>query len=36
VVMGWQARDRLAEARTLNKQWRRFKAAAPHWQGRSD
>ena len=36
VVMGWQARDRLAGARTLNKQWRRFKAAAPHWQGRSD
>jgi CHAD domain-containing protein len=36
VVMGWQARDRLAGARTLNKQWRWFKAAAPHWQGRSD
>jgi triphosphatase len=36
VVMGWQARDRLAEAAALKKQWRRFKAAAPHWPGGSD
>ena len=36
VVMGWQARDRLAEAKALKKQWRRFKAAAPRWQGGSD
>jgi CHAD domain-containing protein len=36
VIMGWRARDRLAEAMALNKRWRRFKAAAPHWQGGSD
>ena len=36
VVAGWQARDRLTEAQALKKQWRRFKAAAPHWLGRSD
>jgi hypothetical protein len=31
VVMGWQARDRLGHAKTLGKQWHRFKAATPFW-----
>ena len=36
MVMGWQARDRLAGAAALKKQWHRFKAAAPHWRGGPD
>ena len=30
-VMGWQACDRLGQAKILNKQWRQFKATAPFW-----
>jgi inorganic triphosphatase YgiF len=31
VVIGWQARDRFGHAKTLGKQWDRFKAARPFW-----
>jgi len=30
-VQGWQARDRLDQAKTLGKQWHRFKATTPFW-----
>jgi CHAD domain-containing protein len=30
-VQGWQARDRLGQAKTLDKQWHRFKATTPFW-----
>jgi triphosphatase len=31
VVAGWQARDRIAVAKTLRKRWRRFKATPAFW-----
>jgi hypothetical protein len=30
-VAGWQARDRIAVAKTLRKRWRRFKATPAFW-----
>ena len=30
-VAGWQARDRIAVAKTLRKRWRRFKATPTFW-----
>jgi CHAD domain-containing protein len=31
VVMGWQARDRIAVRSSLHKHWQRFKAIQPFW-----
>ena len=31
VIMGWQARDRLAQPNTLVKHWHQFKATTPFW-----
>jgi hypothetical protein len=30
-VIGWQARDQIAVAKTLRKRWRRFKATPAFW-----
>ena len=31
VVVGWQARDQIAVAKTLRKRWRRFKTTSAFW-----
>ncbi len=33
VVIGWQARDRIAVHKTLRKLWRRFKEMPEFWSG---